>query len=132
MRKLARHGHVDVEWSAGRTRAIEVGSRAFLVRVGVPPKGIFAAGYTLTAPEARLHWRAEQAARGATTQYLWLRLETLLAAPAVTYDDLAQPPFARFRWGVRASGVRVPTALADRLEALWEKRLAPAVRKAAG
>ncbi len=123
MRKLRRRGHVDIEWSAGRTRAIEVGSRAFLVRVGVRPKGIFGAGYTLTDPAPRLHWQAEKAAKGVTTQYLSLRFETLLATPAVTYDDLARPPFARYRWGVRQSGTYVPTAIADALEALWEKRL---------
>jgi 5-methylcytosine-specific restriction protein A len=128
-RKLARRGHVDIEWSAGRTRAMEVGSRAFLVRVGVPPKGIFGAGYTLTAPAPAPHWRPEKAAAGITTQYLHLRLESLFPLPPVTYDDLARPPFARFRWGVRASGVRVPTTLADALEALWEARLA-AVHKA--
>jgi 5-methylcytosine-specific restriction protein A len=124
MRRLARRGHVDTEWSAGRTRAIEIGSRAFLVRVGVPPKGIFGAGYTLTEPEPAPHWRPEKAAAGATTQYLQLRLQSLAPLPAVTYDDLAKPPFARFRWGVRASGVRVPTTLADALEDLWEQRLA--------
>jgi 5-methylcytosine-specific restriction protein A len=125
MRKLARRGHVDIEWSAGRTRAIDVGSRAFLVRVGVWPKGIFGAGYTLTEPRPRLHWQAEKAAKGVTTQYLSLRLETLLDLPAVTYDDLGKPPFARYRWGVRQSGTYVPTAIADALETLWEKRLTP-------
>jgi 5-methylcytosine-specific restriction protein B len=125
-RKLARRGFVDIEWSAGRTRTIEVGSRAFLVRVGAAPKGIFGAGYTLTAPSPRLHWRPEKAAQGTITQYLALRIDTLLTLPAVTYDDLAQPPFARFRWGVRQSGTGVPGALADALEALWETRVTSA------
>lgn len=128
IRKVARRGHVDTDWSAGRTRAIEVGSRAFLVRVGVPPKGIFGAGYTLTEPQPAPHWRPEKAAIGATTQYLHLRLDALFPLPPLTYDDLARPPFARFRWGVRASGVRVPSTLADALEDLWEARVAAAVK----
>ena len=123
IRKLKRRGHVDIEWSGGRTRTIEVGSRAFLVRVGVDPRGLFGAGYTLTAPQEREHWRPEKAAQGATTQYLKLRLDTLLELPAVSYADLAVPPFARFRWGVRQSGTSVPVALADALENLWEARL---------
>jgi 5-methylcytosine-specific restriction enzyme A len=129
IRKLKRRGHVDIEWSGGRTRTIEVGSRAFLVRVGVEPRGIFGAGYTLTAPEPREHWRPEKAAQGAMTQYLHLRLETLLELPSVTYADLAVPPFSRFRWGVRQSGTSVPTALADALENLWEARLTSASSK---
>jgi 5-methylcytosine-specific restriction protein A len=132
IRRLAKRGHVDTEWSAGRTRAIEIGSRAFLVRVGVPPKGIFGAGYTLTEPQPAPHWRPEKAAAGAVTQYLNLRLDALHPLPPVTYEHLAAPPFARFRWGVRASGVRVPTALADALEDLWEAQLASAVKGGRG
>ncbi|MCC7326435.1 MAG: hypothetical protein IT521_06485 [Burkholderiales bacterium] len=123
IRRVARRGHADIEWSAGRTRAIEPGSRAFLVRVGVAPKGIFGVGHSLTEPWPAPHWRPEKAAAGAVTQYVNLRIESLHRLPPVTYDDLALPPFARFRWGVRASGVHVPSALADALENLWEARL---------
>ena len=126
-RKLARRGHLDADWNSGRVRNIEPCSRAFLVRVGVPPKGIFGAGYTLTAPHPEPHWRPDRAAAGAVMQRLILRLDTLLDLPAVTYDDLALPPFARFRWGVRSSGVHVPSSLADTLETLWEARV-PAPR----
>ncbi len=132
VRKLARRGHLDTEWSAGRTRRMEAGSRAFLVRVGVAPKGLFGAGYVLTEPEERAHWWPEKAARGATTQYVTLRLSQLFELPPVTYADLAAPPFARFRWGVRASGVRVPSTLADALEDLWESHAAQPLALRAG
>jgi len=122
VRKVARRGHLDTDWNSGRMRAIEVGSRAFLVRVGVEPKGLFGAGYVLKAPVERLHWRPEKAALGLKTNYLELRLDQLFALPPVTYADLAVPPFARFRWGVRSSGTRVPTTLADALEDLWERK----------
>ena len=39
-----RRGFVQFEWSSGRTRRIEPGSRAFMIRLGVPPKGIVGAG----------------------------------------------------------------------------------------
>ena len=129
IRKLKRRGHVDTEWSAGRVRNIEVGSRAFLVRVGVQPKGIFGAGYTLSVPAPAPHWRPEKAAQGAVTQYLHLRLDALHPLPPVTYVNLGVPPFARFRWGVRASGVRVPATLADALEELWEAHGGPMPRR---
>jgi 5-methylcytosine-specific restriction protein A len=123
IRQLRRRGHFDTEWNSGRVRNIEIGSRAFLVRVGVPPKGIFGAGHTLTTPVPTAHWRPEKAATGAIQQRLTLRLEELHTLPPVTYDDLAARPFARFRWGVRSSGVRVPSTLADALEDLWEARV---------
>jgi 5-methylcytosine-specific restriction protein A len=128
IRRLNRRGHVDIEWNAGRVRNIDVGSRAFLVRVGVPPKGIFGAGFTLTPTTPEPHWQPEKAAAGSIVQRLTLRLEALHALPPVTYDDLAVPPFARFRWGVRSSGVHVPSALADALENLWETRQQTTVR----
>jgi len=128
MRQLRRRGHFDTEWNSGRVRNIEIGSRAFLVRVGVPPKGIFGAGYTLTAPVPTVHWRPEKAAIGAIQQRLTLRLEVLHALPLVTYDDLAARPFARFRWGVRSSGVRIPSSLADALEDVWQARVATAAK----
>jgi 5-methylcytosine-specific restriction protein A len=120
--RLARRGHVDIEWSSGRARTIEAGSRAFLVRLGVPPKGLFGAGVVLTEPRTAPHWRDEKAALGITTHYVMLRLEVLEGAPIVTFDDLAQPPFSRYRWAVRQSGTRVPSSLADRVEDLWQAR----------
>jgi len=119
-----RRGHVDLRWASGRTRAIEPGSRAFMVRLGVPPKGIIGAGVTLTAPEEGEHWIAAKAAAGIPGLYLRMRFEVLSKTPIVTFDDLARPPFSRFRWGIRSSGTRLPSTLADALETLWEERTA--------
>ncbi len=124
LRKLARRGHLDTRWSCGRHRNIEPGSRAFLVRLGLPPKGIFGSGVTLTAPVAGRHWIEEKAAAGGTTNYTTLRLDTLFGTPLVTFDALAAPPFRRFRWGVRSSGTYLPETIADALEDLWEARVA--------
>jgi len=57
------------------------------------------------------------------TNYLDLRLEHLLETPLISFDDLARPPFSRYRWGIRQSGAYLPESLADVLEPLWEKRL---------
>jgi 5-methylcytosine-specific restriction protein A len=124
IRRVERRGHVDLRWSSGRIRAIEPGSRAFMVRLGVPPKGIIGAGVTVAAPVPGRHWIAEKAAAGIPGLYVRLRLEVLREQPPVTFDDLAQPPFARFRWGIRQSGTRLPSSLADALEALWDARTA--------
>jgi len=74
-RSIQAHGHVDIRWACGRTRSIEPGSRAFFVRLGVPPKGLIASGHALSEPWEAQHWLAEKAALGATTHYLKLRLE---------------------------------------------------------
>jgi len=123
IRKLARRGHFDTDWSCGRHRNIDPGSRAFLVRVGVPPKGIFGSGVTLIPPKARPHWVEEKAAAGITSNYTTLRLEHLFPLPLITFDELMEPPFRRFRWGVRSSGTYLPETIADALEVMWEKRV---------
>jgi hypothetical protein len=127
IRKLARRGHFDTNWSCGRHRNIDPGSRAFLVRVGVAPKGIFGSGVTLIPPAPRPHWVEEKAAAGITSNYTTLRLEHLFPLPLITFDDLMAPPFRRFRWGVRSSGTYLPETIADALEAMWEKRVAAAL-----
>lgn len=124
IRKLARRGHFETDWSCGRHRNIEPGSRAFLVRLGVAPKGIFGSGVTLTPPATRPHWIEEKAAAGISTNYTTLRLETLFEMPLVTFDELTAAPFRRFRWGVRSSGTYLPETIADALEDLWETRCA--------
>lgn len=126
IRKLARRGHLDTEWSCGRHRHIDPGSRAFLVRLGVAPKGIFGSGVTLNAPVTGPHWMAEKAAAGVSTNRVKLRLDRLFEMPRITFDELTVPPFRRYRWGVRSSGTYVPEPIADALEDLWEKRVAAA------
>jgi 5-methylcytosine-specific restriction protein A len=122
-RRIARNGFIDAEWSSGRTRQIEPGSRAFMVRLGVPPKGIIGSGVTLTAPELGPHWREEKIALGIQTLSLDIRWDALFELPQISLDELAVPPFSRFRWMPRASGMRIPTHVADALEDLWEKKL---------
>jgi hypothetical protein len=94
------------------------------VRLGVPPKGIFGSGTVMTAPVERLHWKADEAAKRKTTNFVMLRLDALFESPQVTFDDLGKPPFARYRWAVRQSGTRVPSTLAEALDTLWERRIA--------
>ena len=126
MRRIDTRGHTDIEWACGRTRAIEPGSRAFFVRLGVPPKGLIGSGYALCEPWEDTHWLADKAAAGVRTHYLRLRLDALFEAPLIALDELARPPFGRFRWAVRQSGTRLPSSIADALEPWWEARVADA------
>ena len=121
---IARNGHADIEWACGRTRSIEPGSRAFFVRLGVPPKGLIGAGHALSAPWEDIHWLDEKAQQGVRTHYLRLRLTFLLDTPLIALEELAAPPFRRFRWAVRQSGTRMPSSIADALEPWWEERVA--------
>ncbi len=39
------------DWSTGVRKDVPIGSRVFLVRQGVDPRGVVASGYTLTEPK---------------------------------------------------------------------------------
>ena len=132
MRTLARRGHFDTEWSCGRFRHIEPGSRAFLVRLGVPPKGLVGSGVVMTAPAEGPHWIEAKKAAGVPARYVMLRLDHLCETPLIGFDELEAPPWRRFRWAVRASGTRLPSSLADALEPWWAERIAQAERRATG
>jgi hypothetical protein len=60
-----------------------------------------------------------------------LRLDALFDRPLIGFDELDVPPWRRFRWGVRASGTRLPSALADALEPWWAERATAAAPRAA-
>ncbi len=124
IRTLARRGHFDDRMVVRAPPQHRPGSRAFLVRLGVPPKGIFGSGVTLTAPASARHWIEEKAAAGILTNYTRLRLDRLFETPLVTFDELTVPPFRRYRWGVRSSGTYLPETIADALEEFWERRVA--------
>ena len=80
----------------------------------------------MSAPWDDVHWLDEKAQLGVRTNYVKLRLDALFDAPLITLDELARPPFGRFRWAVRQSGVRMPSSIADALEPWWEARVADA------
>lgn len=119
-------GHADDRWSSGNTKKISPGSRFFLIRLGVASKGIIGSGITLSAPDYGPHWDESKAASRSETLYCDIRFDYLSDDVLVTREDLQQPPFSSFRWSVQASGVSIPTPVADALEGLWQLRTAGA------
>ena len=119
-------GHADDRWSTGNTKQIPAGSRFFLIRLGVDPKGLVGSGVTLSPPDYGPHWDEEWAASGDETLYCDIRFDYLSDDVLVTWEELQLPPFAAFRWGVQASGIGIPTTVAEVLEELWQSRTARA------
>lgn len=117
-------GHTDDRWSSGNTKQLPSGSRFFLIRLGVEPKGIIGSGVTLSTPEYGPHWDDDKAADGDETLYCDIRFDYLSNDVLVTWDELQKVPFSSFRWGVQASGITIPESLAEALEQLWQSRAA--------
>lgn len=117
-------GHTDSRWSSGNTKQIPVGSRIFLIRLGLEPKGIVGSGITRSLPDYGPHWDQEKAKTGGETLYCDIRFDCLSDDVLVTWRELQLSPFSSFRWGIQASGVCIPAPIANALEEQWQSRTA--------
>jgi 5-methylcytosine-specific restriction protein A len=119
---LAATGSVLRQWSCGRSKQICQGDRLFLIRLGTPPKGIFASGRAASDWFEAPHWDPLQAKAGRMVHHVHVRLDTLLdpnTEPILPRAALDAPPFAAMHWDAQASGTRIPDPVAAELETLW-------------
>jgi hypothetical protein len=109
-------------WSSGNTKTIPIGSRVFLLRQGVEPRGIMASGWTTTEVEEDRHWDRELARSGHLANYVGFTYEALLHPDQ---DELLHPrdfppgPARNVHWTPFASGTSISEPAAAQLEHLW-------------
>jgi hypothetical protein len=112
-----RSGEVlEDNWSAASHKTIKPGDRAFVVRVGVEPKGIFASGIISSEPyvayrNGRHYYRVN------------IQFDTLLnpdKEPILTLDILKTGNLAKQTWTPQASGISIKPELVDELEGVWQ------------
>lgn len=111
-------GHVD-RWSCGNTRDIPIGSRAFLIRLGVEPKGLVASGTVTLAPTEMPHWDIQKAAAGKSALYVTLAFDFIADGSPPIPLSVLKTIDSGFDWTPRASGHRIPEDLAAELERRW-------------
>jgi len=115
IKKLAATGNLTDNWSVASHKTIKPGDRAYVVRVGVEPKGIFASGYILSKPylasrKGRIYHRIE------------ITFDVLLnpdKQPILTLDILKTGNLAAQTWTPQASGISIRPELVEELEGLW-------------
>jgi len=115
IQKLAATGELTDNWSVISHRSIRPGDRAYIVRVGVEPKGIFASG--VIAAEAYPAFR-----KGRHYYRIEIKLDVLLN-PAkeqiLTLDILKTGNLAAQNWTPQASGISIRPELVNELEGVW-------------
>ena len=116
IKKLAETGHLEDNWSVISHKSIRPGDRAYIVRVGVEPKGIFASG-TITA-------EAYPAFRNGRHYYrISVALDVLLnpnKEPILSLDVLQNRQHLPPKTGQpQASGISIKPQLLDELEGVW-------------
>nr|MDQ3012843.1 EVE domain-containing protein [Acidobacteriota bacterium] len=71
-------GTAETGWSCSKSKSIKTGDRVFFIRLGIPPKGIFASGNVTRGSYEQLHWEAERAEEGETCWFVDVRFDRLL------------------------------------------------------
>lgn len=124
-RRTAENEPVADRWSCGNTRRIGPGDRLFLLRQGVEPRGIVAAGWATSGTFEAPHWDAERRGRGELALYVDVRFERILNADRddpLPLSDLRSGPLAGVNWSTPASGILIREGVGE-LERLWRRHL---------
>jgi 5-methylcytosine-specific restriction protein A len=124
--EIRKTGRCRERWGCAATKKIRPGDRAFLIKLGVEPRGLMASGWAASEVYEDAHWRADQQRQGNLTRYVDIDWETLLDPTLYLFPRawLASPVYAPMHWEPRASGVRIPDRVAEHLEQDWAKFLA--------
>jgi hypothetical protein len=121
IRKLKLTGKLTDNWSVASHKTIKPGDRAYIVRLGLEPKGIFASGYIASEPylasrKGRIYHRID------------IALDVLLNPDEeriLGFDILKTGDLALQTWAPQASGISIKPQLVDELEGVWQDFLHP-------
>jgi hypothetical protein len=121
IKKLSVSGKLEESWSVASHKIIKPGDRAYIVRLGLEPKGIFASGIITSEPFLALR-------KGRTYYRIVITLDVLLnpdKEPILTLDILKTGNLATQTWTPQASGISIKPELVDELEGVWLDFLNP-------
>ncbi|MDP3298031.1 MAG: HNH endonuclease [Thermodesulfovibrionia bacterium] len=116
--QVAKTKKLETRWSCGNSKNIPIGTRFFMVRLGVEPKGIIGSGYTLSKPFKDKHWERDND----IALYVRIVFHMLKENPSVSLREL-QRKLPKVKWNPQASGVSIKDQNAIKwLEDIWEQR----------
>ena len=116
IQKLAANGKLEEDWSVASHKTIKPGDRAYIVRVGAEPKGIFASGIISSDP-----FLASR--KGRIYHRINIAIDILLnpnKQPILILDILKTGNLAAQIWTPQASGISIRPEIVEELEGLWQ------------
>ena len=108
-------GQITDNWSVVSHKTIKPGDRAYIVRLGAEPKGIFASGVIASPPYTAIK-------KGRNYYRIKIALDVLLnpdTEPILSFDILKTGSLSEQTWSPQASGISIRPYLADELEGVW-------------
>lgn len=116
IKKLKATGKLEDNWSVASHKTIQPGDRAYIVRLGLEPKGIFASGFVSSEPYVAFR-------NGRHYYRINVSFDVLLnpdREPILTFDILKTGNLAAQTWAPQASGISIRPQLIDELEGVWQ------------
>lgn len=113
--RLTAGQKVEDSWSVASYKSIKPDDRAYVVRVGVEPKGIFASGYVSSEP-----FLASR--KGRIYHRINIEFDVLLnpdKEPILSLNILKTGALADQNWTPQASGISIRPQLVEELEGVW-------------
>ena len=114
--KLKATGSLKENWSVASHKTIKPGDRAYVMRLGIEPKGIFASGTIASEPYVAFR-------NGRHYYRIDIDLDMVLnpnREQILTLDILKTGNLAVQNWTPQASGISIKPQLVDELEGVWQ------------
>lgn len=117
---------VSKAWSSGNNKAIRRGDRVFLLKQGVPPRGVIASGWAASDVFEDTHWDPDKRKKKIPGRFVEVRFEVLLnparQAP-LEVQRFTRGVLSDIHWATQASGIRIPDRAAVALDRAWKEHL---------
>jgi 5-methylcytosine-specific restriction protein B len=121
-RAKTRNGEtVTQPWRCASSAPRE-GEKAFLVRLGVDPRGIVAVGTVARAPYVSQHYDTKRAESGDTTQCIDVAFSDIrdVSIDPFLQLDVLEREAPEQTWSTQSSGIEIKPRSARKLSALWK------------
>ena len=113
-----------LRWSCQNRKVVE-GDTAWMLRLGVAPKGIFARGTVVSEPYEAEHYDADRAAQGNTTWYVDLHLSEINLPDiecTISQRELEGITVDSQNWSPQSSGIELKSRSAAVMDKLWSEK----------
>lgn len=124
--EATRKGGTIIEKWRCANQNVSMGDKAWLIRVGKPPKGIMAVGNIISKPyEAR---PSEETGEDKSFRYVdieFTRILDVFKESFISEKDLSEITIDNQQWWPQASGIEIKKRSAEALEKMWDQLSKP-------